>query len=211
MKLYSGMISPNGKRVRICAQELGVALEPKVLDFMKGENRSADYLALNPMGKVPTLADGDFVLWESAAVLYYLAESHGGGGALWPKEPRARADALRWLFFGSCHLDPYFTTLVVERFLKGRRQEPADEAAVRGAETWLARFVPVVEQQLQGRDYVTGRFGLADIVLGCTLELSPLVRFDLAPYPNVRAWLERIQARPSWGGASPEAFLRASA
>ena len=155
MELYTGMISPNGKRVRICAAELGVALDLKLLDFQKGEQRSPEYLALNPMGKVPTLTDGGFALWESAAILVYLARAHGGA-ALAPEEPRAQADVLRWMFFGACHLDPYFTTLVVERFIKARQGAPADEALTASAEQWLARFVPVVEQQLAGREYLTG-------------------------------------------------------
>jgi glutathione S-transferase len=203
MKLYTGAISPNGKRVRICAAECGAVVEPVLLDFQKGENRSADYLALNPMGKVPTVVDGDLALWESAAILCHVANT--SRSALWPKEPHALADTLRWLFFCSCHIDPYFTTLLVERFVKGRRNAPADEALCANAEQWLARFVPVLEQQLAEREYVTGRFGLGDIALGCTMELSPLVRFDLAPYPHVRAWLERLQARPSWRTSAPGA------
>jgi len=63
--------------------------------------------------------------------------------------------------------------------------------------------VPVLEQQLAGREHVTGRFGLADIALGCTLELSPLLRYDLSAYPNLRGWLERLQARESWRAATP--------
>lgn len=201
MQLHTAAISANGKRVRICAAELGVALDVKLLDFQKGEQRAPEYLALNPMGKVPTLADGDFVLWESPAVVWYLARTNGGG-AIAPEEPRAQADMLRWMFFGASHLDPYVTTLVVERFIKARRGEQADEALAASAEQWLARFLPVVEGQLSGREYLTGHFSLADITLGCTIELSPLLKLDLAPYPNVRAWLERLQARPSWRAAS---------
>lgn len=196
MKLYTGTITPNGKRVRICAAECGAKLDAVLVDFQRGDNRAPDYLALNPMGKVPTLVDGDLVLWESAAILCHVANK--AGSALWPKDPTALAETLRWLFFCSCHVDPYFTTLVVERFIKGRRDLPADEALCANAEQWLARFVPVIEQQLAGREYLTGHFGLGDIALGCTLELSPLVKYDLAPYPHVRAWLERLQARPSW-------------
>jgi hypothetical protein len=126
---------------------------------------------------------------------------------------------LRWMFFGASHLDPYFTTLVVERFIKARRGEQADEALAASAEQWLARFVPVLEAQLAGREYLTGPFTLADITVGCTIELAPLLKLDLAPYPNVRAWLERLQARPSWrastilvgppGGPSRERFVNA--
>jgi glutathione S-transferase len=200
MQLFTGPISPNGKRVRICAAELGSALDLKLLDFQKGDHRTPEYLALNPMGKVPTLADGDLVLWESAAILFYLART--SGGPLWPEEPRAQADVLRWMFFGASHLDPYFTTLVVERFIKARRGETADLALCASAEQWLARFLPVVDHQLSGREHLTGPFGLADIALGCTLELSPLLGYDLMPFPNVRGWLERLHARPSWRIAS---------
>jgi glutathione S-transferase len=203
MKLFSATYSPNGKRVRIGAAELGIELEPVVLDYTRGEHRSPDYLALNPMGKWPTLQDGDLILWESPAILLHLA--HKKPGVLWPSDPAAQADTMRWLFFTASHLDPYFTTLVVERFIKPRRGEPSDEAALAGAEAWLARFVPVVEEHLRGRPFLVGRFGLADITMGCTLELSPLVRYDLSKYPEINRWLAGLQARPTWIETTPPA------
>jgi glutathione S-transferase len=200
MRLYSGVISPNGKRVRIAAAEAGVTLETALVDFQKGEQRAPEYLALNPMGKVPTLTEGDFALWESAAIMCFVARK--GGSESFPSEARAEADTLRWLFFGACHVDPHFTTLVVERFLKGRRKEVEDVALTASAEQWLARFVPVVEGQVAEHEFLTGRFSVADIALGCSLELYPLVRFDLGPYPATRVWLERLKARESWKDAS---------
>jgi glutathione S-transferase/SAM-dependent methyltransferase len=200
MQLYTGPLSTAGKRVRICAAELGVALDAKLVDFQRGDNRSPEYLALNPMGKVPTLTDGDLVLWESSAILCYLART--SGGPLWPEEPRAQADLLRWMFFGASHLDPHFTTLVVERLFKATRGEAADQALCASAERSLARFLPVVEQQLSGQGHLTGQFGLADITLGCTLDLSPMLGYDLGPWPGVRAWLDRLRARESWRASS---------
>src|SRR5262249_47930265 len=164
MKLYSFPISPNGKRVRICAGELSLPLDVTHLDFAKGEQRTPEYLALNPMGKVPTISDGEFALWESAAILCHLAAERPG--ALWPNDARAQAHLLQWLFFCSCHLDPHFTTLVVERFIKARRGLPADEARVAYAHEQLARFLAVVEQQLAAHEFMTGAFGLADIAIG---------------------------------------------
>jgi glutathione S-transferase len=200
MKLHTSPLSPSGKRVRILTHELDFALDVVPVDFTKGENRSPEYLAINPMGKVPTLVDGDLVLWESAAILVHVAKT--AGGELWPKGLRDESDALRWLFFGACHLDPYFTTLVVERLIKGRRGEQEDETATRYAEGALTRFVAILEHQLATRPYVTGTFGVVDVALGCTIELAPLVRFDLAPAPHVRAWLERLHARASWKACS---------
>jgi glutathione S-transferase len=202
MKLHTSPLSPAGKRVRILAHELSFPLEIAPVDFAKGENHSAAYLALNPTGKVPTLIDGDFVLWESSAILVHVAQS--AGGDLWPKDLRAQSDELRWLFFGACHLDPYFTTLVVERFIKVRMKQTSDETAAHGAAVWLNRFVPILDQQLAEREYLTGRFGLADISLGCTMELSPTVRFDLERYPHVRGWLDRLQSRASWQACAPQ-------
>jgi glutathione S-transferase len=201
MKLYGFPISPNSKRVQVCAAELGLPLDVQNLDFAAGEQRAPAYLALNPMGKVPTVTDGDFALWESAAILCHLGASRPG--ALWPVEPRAQAHVLQWLFFTSCHLDPYFTTLVVERLIKARRGAPADEARVASALEQLGRFLAILEGQLTGRDYLTGTFTVADIAAGCTVELASLVLVDLAPYPHTRAWLARLGARASWRSAAP--------
>lgn len=203
MELHAVQISPNSKRVRICAAELGCALDLKLIDFQSGENRSTEYLALNPMGKVPTLVDGGFVLWESPAILFHLART--GGGRLWPEEPTAQADVLRWMFFGASHLDPYLTTLVMERFFKATRGEPVDLAQCAVAAQWLDRFLPVVEHQVTGREYLTGRFSLADIALGCTIELLPALGYALAPHPHARAWLERLQGRDSWRASAMSA------
>ncbi|HEX4445317.1 MAG TPA: glutathione S-transferase family protein [Polyangiaceae bacterium] len=211
MRIHTAKTSPAGKRVRICAAELGVELEPLFLDIPNNEQRSPGYLAMNPMGKFPTLLDGDLVLWESAAILCHLAQTSPNGDKLYPRDPMRQADTLRWLFFGACHLDAYFTMLVVERFIKARQGLPPDEAVVASAGQSLARFMPVVDQQLARREYLTGAFSLADIALGCTLELTSLVRYDDTPLPNVRAWLERLHARGSWRGASPEAFPQAVA
>ena len=197
MKLYNTPLSPNGKRARICAAELGLALEDAPIDFARGDARTPDYLALNPMGKVPTLVDGSVVVWESAAILFYLAAKNGPS-ALWPADVRAQADTLRWLFFCSCHLDPHYSTLFVERFIKPRRQLAGDEKLAAHAGETLGRFLAVVEQQLSAREFVTGNFGLADIALACTIELSPTVQHDLSPYPQLRAWIARCQSRPTW-------------
>lgn len=198
MKLYSTKISNNGKRVRIAAAELGIQLEQAPFDFAKGDARTPEYLKLNPVGKVPTLTDGDFSLFESSAILWYLAGQSESNTLRPAHDARSEADTLRWMFYGACHVDPHFTTLTVERFIKARRQAPPDEHLVEHAVAQLGRFVPVIEQQLAGREYLTGKFGLADIMLGCTFEIGPVLGFDLQPYPNIRAWLARLQARPTW-------------
>jgi glutathione S-transferase len=206
MKLYTGFISPNGKRVHVCATELGIDLELARLDLRKGENRSPDYLAINPMGKVPTLVDSEGrTLWESPAILCYLAQQQGNH-TLWPVSARAQSDLLRWMFFGAQHIDSYFTTMALERFIKpGLLGQPGDAHVAAAAERDVARYLTVLEQQLAGKPYVMGTFSLADITLGTSIELAPMVKLDLAPYPTIRGWLERLQARPSWQAATAAA------
>jgi glutathione S-transferase len=202
MKLYTSSISHNGKRVRITAAELGIPLEETILNPQKSENRTPEYLKLNPMGKVPTLTDGDFALTESAAILSYLATTKES--PLLPREPRAQAEVLRWMFFTSCHLDPFIFIFIVERFFKARRSLPPDEKLTGYAEEQLKRFVPIIEDRLTGREFLTDHFSIADIATGCTLELAPVLRFDLAAFPAVRSWLERLQSRESWRAATAQ-------
>ncbi len=199
MKLWDVPVSGNCKKVRIAARELGIELERMSLDPSKGENQRPEYVEKNPMGKVPTIEDDGFVLWESAAIVVYLAKKLPAKRLL-PADPRGEADALRWLFWGASHVGPNVQRLGQERVYKARLGGgPPDPAIVAAAEKELARFVPVLEQQLASQPHVLGRdYSVADIVLGCTFESARMVQYDLAPFPAIRAWLERLQARPAW-------------
>jgi glutathione S-transferase len=200
MQLYGGTTSNNVRRVRVVAAELGVTLEQMKLDAVQGETRQPAYLALNPMGKVPTLVDDGFVLWESPAIAWYLS-TRADGKRLLGDDARAQADTLRWMFFGASHLDPYIGIYIVERFVKARRNQPPEQKLLEHADTQLARFLPIVEQQLAGREYLTGSFGLADICIGCTLAIATPLGHPLDAYPNITSWLARITARDSWKAA----------
>jgi glutathione S-transferase len=101
MKLYGFSFSDNTWKVRAVAAHLGIALDDQLVDLSRGEQRAPDYLALNPTGRTPTLVDGDFVLWESNAIMQYLAS--GKPNALWPDDARARADIARWQSWQLAH------------------------------------------------------------------------------------------------------------
>jgi len=94
MKLYSFPPSPNTWKVRAVAAHLGIPLEVEFVDLTKGASHSPDYLAINPTGRTPALVDGDFKLWESVAIMQYVASKTPN--ALWPDNARARADITRW-------------------------------------------------------------------------------------------------------------------
>ena len=196
MRLFDVQASPNCLKVRIAARELGIRLElePMVL----ANAREPEYLARNPSGKVPTLIDDDgFTLWESNAILLYLSDKKPELGLL-GRDAAQRADAERWLFFAATHLQPWLSLLGQERVIKARRNEAPDPSVVALAERELARFLPLLEQHLSGRDYLGDAFGVADIGLGAGLESCEARGVELAPFPAIFAWRERLRARPSW-------------
>jgi glutathione S-transferase len=104
MKLYGFPPSPNSWQVRALAAHLGVPLEFEFVDITKGESHTPAYLALNPTGRTPTLVDGDFKLWESHAIMQYIASKTAS--SLWPDDVRARADITRWQSWTLAHWDP---------------------------------------------------------------------------------------------------------
>jgi len=203
LKLFDLAFSPHCKKVRICAHELGLPLEIIPVNPRAGDNRNPEYLAKNPMGKVPTLVDGDFSLWESGAILAYLAAKKPEAGLL-PAEPRAHANVLRWMFWYATHIEPHATALATERIYKPVfRGQPGNDPTIIGvAEEQLARFLPVLEEQIKAHEYVAGHFSIADIAVACALEGHERYKLDLTPYPTVRGWLSRLQARDSWKKAS---------
>jgi glutathione S-transferase len=197
MKLYDSAFSSNCRKVRIAAAELEIPLEMVPVDLFAGAARTAGYLALNPMGKVPALVDDGFVLWESTAICEYLASKRPERG-LAPVDPRGRADMWRWLSWYSAHVQPWMVTLVVELRFKGRRGDTPDDGVVAHARGELARSVPVIDAHLAGRDHLLDAFSVADICLGVGFESAAFATVDLAPFGNIGAWLSRLQRRARW-------------
>lgn len=196
MRLYDATASPNCRKVRVAARELGLALEIVPVDI--AGPRPTGYLSQNPTGKVPTLVDDDgFVLWESGAILMHLAEKRPEAG-LWPAGSPARAETLRWLFFAATHIQPWVSLLGQERVLKPRHGQRADPAHVALGERELGRFLPILDEALMQRDFLAGSYTIADISVGCGLEGCEARGVDLAPVPHVRAWRERLRRRPAW-------------
>lgn len=194
MRLYDALPSPNAKRVRVLARELGISLERITVDL-----RASDpgYLQHNPMGKVPTLVDDDgYVLWESGAILTYLASKHGS--ALLPSTARGLAEVMRPMFFAATHIQPWISTLGQERIVKPARGGVANEALIAHAEAELARFLPVLDRALAGREYLCGTFSIADIFVGCGLEGAERRGVELTPYAALCVWRARLQARAAW-------------
>jgi glutathione S-transferase len=177
-------------------EELGLEYEHIALNPNLGETRTAEYLALNPSGKIPTLVDGDFVLTESIAINAYLASAHPG--TLWPREPRAVAKLNQWTSWAVTELEPP----VVAIFREGRRAaEQIDRTRIEGWKADVAKMLAsVLEPHLARHAYVVpgADFTLADLNLAALV--GNVKSFNLLPSElgHVARWLERCLARPAW-------------
>ena len=206
MKLYFHPMSGNSRRVLLVATHLGVPLERVMVDLPKGEHRQTPHLARNPNGRVPVLDDDGFLLWESRAIMVYLAEKTPGQ-TLYPTDTRGRADVNRWLFWCAAHMAPANTVLVFENFVKAvTGRGPADPAEVARGEALVAQYAPVLDAHLAGKTWVAqDRLTLADFSLASSFALAGPARLPIADYTNLRAWLGRVQELDAWKRTAPPA------
>ncbi len=162
---------------------------------MSGAQKSAAYLALNPTGRVPTLVDGDFVLWESNAILEYLAALHPEK-KLAGQSPREIGEVARWTFLNAAHLSPS-----VARIFAHTIRLPEDQRIPRlvtEARDDVDRSLRGIAGRLEGREYLADQFSLAEIAIAPTLSAAPMLGIDLGRFPAVASWMQRITARPAW-------------
>lgn len=161
-----------------------------------GATDQPDYLALNPNGTVPTLVDGDVVLWESNAILRYLCDSYGDGH--W--RPQTAADwgrAGQWMDWGLSCLTPPMITLF--RQLVRTAPDARNPALITDARDQAARYWTLLDRHLSDRDYVLGAHpGLPDIALGGLAYRWHAMRFDRPPLPALERWYQSLTARPAF-------------
>ncbi len=199
MDFYYGRFSGNSARAAFGLEEIGAPYRPRLLDVKGGENRGPAYLGINPMGKIPALVDGDLRLWESNAINWYAAEKFPRAGLL-PGTPEGRASVHRWLFFQSAHVTPACVPVfrATNDRVKAYWKAEVDPQALEAGRKELARYLPVLEEALEGRVWLERDLSLADIAYAPHLLLVAEGGFDFAPYPRVRSWLDRLRERPAW-------------
>jgi glutathione S-transferase len=204
MKLYYHPNSPNCVDVLATANHLGLQLDLQLVDLLKGAQKDPAYLGINPNGRVPTLVDGDFILWESNAIMQYLASKKPNHPA-WPADEKIRADIARWQFWQAFHWTRATGTLVwenmVKRFLNAAGPDPAK---IKEAEELFHALAAVLDGHLKIRQYLVGAAAtLADFSVAAPLIYSQPARFPLDEYANIRAWYGRIGELDSWKKALP--------
>jgi glutathione S-transferase len=197
MKLYQFPFSPNCQKVVALAHEVGVPLELATVELFKGEARTPAMRAKNPNGKLPILEDGDFVLWESTAMLAYIA-AKAGRVDLAPMTPRERAEVDRWTSWQGAHFGPAIRKVAFERIVKKLVGRGApDEGVVKAGIEEFAATASVLEQSLGTKEYLCGRLTIADFDLAPYAALAASCGLDFEPYPKAKAWFERMATRDS--------------
>ncbi|HVY26663.1 MAG TPA: glutathione S-transferase family protein [Polyangiaceae bacterium] len=204
MKLYDFAFSPNCRKVRAVAYELGLPFEPAHVDLLRGEQKAPAFLSRNPNGRVPVLVDGDLVLWESMAILRYFSAKKGG--ALLPSTARGQAEVDRWLSWQLAHLGPAMSKVSFERVVKRlTNQGEPDQAAIAAGSAEFAKLTGLLDAALEGREYLAGELTLADFALAAHYSLAGVAGLDMTPFPRVNAWLARVLGRESMRRALAEA------
>jgi glutathione S-transferase len=191
--LYSMQRSGNSYKVRLALARLGIPFRLVEIDILKGASRTPDFLAKNPNGQVPLLEVApDRYLAESNAILWYVA----GGTPLAPEDRIDRAEALQWMFFEQHSLEPNIgAAFFWLSLIKGGR-----ELQRHALEDWMEegyRALAVMEKHLKDRSFFVGdHYTIADIALYAYTHVAHECDFDLAAFPAIRVWLDRMAAQP---------------
>jgi len=188
--------TPNGRKVSIMLEEVGLAYDVRPVNIGKGDQFKPDYLVINPNGKIPTIVDREgpggkpVSVFESGAILIYLAEKTG---KFLPAEPRARLQTLEWLMFQMGGVGPMFGQ--AHHFL---RQAPEQiPYAIERYTKEVRRLYGVMDRRLGGAAFLAGEYSIADIATFPWVSRHEWHRVALDEFPNVARWYHAIAARPA--------------
>lgn len=192
IELYTSP-TPNGYKISIMLEEIGLDYTVHPIDLMKQEQKAPEYLAMNPNGRIPVIVDhdnDDFVVFESGAILIYLAEKTG---KLLPMEEKARSRVLQWLMFQVGGVGPMMGQAnVFFRYL-----EEKIPAAIHRYQHEGQRLLTVLDRQLAGRKYLCDEYSIADIATWPWAVTHNWSGIDIEGLVNLQAWLERLAERPA--------------
>lgn len=179
MKLFTFTATPNNRKVVAFIKHYHLPVDLVEISFKKHEQKVEQFLAMNPMGRVPVLQDGGFCLWESNAILMYLCECFPDLDAS-SKTAQERADVNRWLHWQSSHFGPA---------IGAHRKEETDEARKE-----ITPLLRVLDKQLVGHDFICGKITPADFAIGAYAITRAAEHVDFSNYSNIQVWREKIKA-----------------
>ena len=194
MKLYCFGESGNAYKVALTLTLAGAEWEPVFVDFFKGATRSPEFRALNIMGEVPVLEDGDTILTQSGVIQDYISSKTGKLGG---RSAAERREVLRWMFFDNHKVSGVAGPLRFNMNFLPADKRNADVNAFLAMR--LASALKVMETHLENRDWLAGEeITIADVACAGYLFYTEDFTFDRTDYPNIDDWLDRIAAQPGW-------------
>jgi glutathione S-transferase len=204
MKLY--FFPPSSRALAIVALKNHLALdcEMQPIDLGRGDQLTPEYLALNPNKKMPTLEDDGFVLWESNAILFYMAANRPDTG-LWPSDLKGQADVMRWLAWESAHWDAESCGMVAyEKASKAVLGRGApDPAFIARGEQNFARFADVLDGSLRGKTWLLGeRLTIADFSIGGLVPSAERMGLPVGDFPEIVRWYGGLMGLTAWREAA---------
>jgi glutathione S-transferase/GST-like protein len=189
MKLYTAA-TPNGWKVSIALEEMGLPYEVQVIDFSALEQKADWYVKLNPNGRIPTLDDDGFVMFESGAILIYLAEKTG---KFLPRDVQGRSRVIQWLMFQMSGIGPMMGQANVFFRYFPEKIQPVIERYQRE----VTRLFGILDLQLASHEYVAGEYSIADIALWPWVSGYEWSGVSVAEFPSLQRWLALVGARPA--------------
>lgn len=188
--------SINVQKVMWIGAELGLNIDRLDVGGSFGGNDQPEYLAKNPTGKIPTLEDGDFVLWESHSIVRYLAETYGAS-PWWPENTATRYHANQWMDFYLTTLHPHMTIMFYQ--LIRTAPENRDQGKIDSALAEAVKFWELVDAHLADNTFMTGQtLTMGDVPLGCSAYRWHNMDLDRPDLPNLKRWYETLAERPSF-------------
>jgi glutathione S-transferase len=192
MKIY-GVSQSRAARTLWAAEELGLKYEHVPTMFFR-DTRKPEFLEINPNGHIPTLVDGDLVLWESMAINLYLARKHDGG--LWPKSVEDEAHSIKWSFWAMTECEPPLMEILINRVMAPEDQR--DPAKAEAATEKLSTPLGVLDKELSGKAFLLGdAFSIADLNVASVLMLGEFARVDMSKYAETSRWYAECTKRPA--------------
>lgn len=185
--------TPNGRKVEILIEELQIPHRKHVIDIEKGEQKSSDFLAKNPNGKIPVIVDhsANRTMFESCAILLYLADKHGQLG---PASEDERLEMQQWLFFQVGHIGP----MIGQFWHFSKFADEKIPSAIARYEKECNRLFGVLNDRLSSREYINDKYSITDIATWPWIDAAyTQLGFSLQPFPHLKAWHSLISTRPA--------------
>lgn len=199
LTIYADPITVNCRKVLAGLDLIGAPYGLVHVDYFKGEHKAEPYLSLNPNASVPAMADGDYTLWESNAILQYAADKVGNEAA-YPRDLRTRADINRWMQWEGSHWFPSCYVFLVENCVKPLLGGAADPAVLDAQAEQFHKLAGILDRRLAGQRWVAGDGPtIADIALAAPMHLHGWQQLPLNDHPNLKRWLlDDVEQLPCW-------------